>query len=287
MRIAQRMGIKNSWMAWIPILNVYLICKIGHKSAWWIIAYPIAILSLILFSGTPLIIFLGFAPLIVASVLLWASAGLKILEAAGKPRWWIILLFLPIVQLIFLGILSAGPKSVIKEKAVGFCAQCGAKLEGEAGFCPNCGIKIAKEKRLAKKFCLRCGAQVKAKAKFCPSCGQQLPELKVEEEKPTKNFCPKCGGKLPLGATFCGECGVKISEVEARVKEAKPEAVSEVVSPKEAPQEAKVEPSVEPPAVKKPSRGKRILTYLLWRFIIIPLIFGIIALIIYLISGAN
>lgn len=260
MRMAQMAGVKNSWMAWVPILNFYLLVQIAQKPAWWILLCFIP--------------YAGILPL----AYLWVLACFKTLDSAGKPRWWTVFLFLPIIQFIFLGILTAGVKPAAREEKLGnFCPQCGAEIKKAAVFCPSCGKKIVQERKALKKFCPRCGAEVEVSAKFCPDCGEALPEMKIEEEKSIKNFCPQCGAKLLSGANFCPKCGVKISEVEARVKGLKPEKpVREIL------REEKAERAPE-----KPSRGKAILMRLLWRIVIPFIVIFIIYLIFYLMAGVR
>ena len=36
MTIAHKTGTGSAWMAWVPILNVYLMCKVADKPGWWL-----------------------------------------------------------------------------------------------------------------------------------------------------------------------------------------------------------------------------------------------------------
>lgn len=36
-KIGKELGYKNSWFAWIPLLNLIMIMQLGEKSAWWIL----------------------------------------------------------------------------------------------------------------------------------------------------------------------------------------------------------------------------------------------------------
>jgi hypothetical protein len=82
--IANKTGTDYAWLAWIPLLNIYLMCKIAGKSMFFL--------------------FLFFIPFIniIAIILVWMG----IAEARGKPGWLGILMVVPIVSLIIPGYLA-------------------------------------------------------------------------------------------------------------------------------------------------------------------------------------
>ena len=84
MMIANKTGTANSWMAWIPILNIYLMCKVAGKPGWWLILFLIPIVN------------------IVITIIVW----MKISEARKKPGWLGILMIFPFINLIIPGILA-------------------------------------------------------------------------------------------------------------------------------------------------------------------------------------
>jgi hypothetical protein len=84
MVIADKTGTPNAWLAWIPIVNLYLMCKIGGKPGWWLILFLIPLLN---------IVFL---------ILVWMG----IAEARGKASWLGILMIIPFVNLIIPGYLA-------------------------------------------------------------------------------------------------------------------------------------------------------------------------------------
>lgn len=84
MVIAQKTDTENAWMAWVPLLNVYLMCIIAGKPAWWVI-----------------LVFVPIANIIVM-VLVWMG----IAEARGKPSWWGLLMLVPVANLIVPGVLA-------------------------------------------------------------------------------------------------------------------------------------------------------------------------------------
>jgi hypothetical protein len=85
MKLAKKFKIDNPWMAWIPLLNVWLLIQIAGLQWWWIL----------------LVVFAGFVPSI--GTLISMAAGFyiwfKISEKAGKPQWFALLMFIPIVNI--------------------------------------------------------------------------------------------------------------------------------------------------------------------------------------------
>ncbi|HKV26527.1 MAG TPA: DUF5684 domain-containing protein [Candidatus Acidoferrum sp.] len=82
--IAQKTNTENPWLAWIPIVNIVLMCMIAKKPIWWIILCFIPLVNLVIF------------------ILLWMG----IAEARNKPNWWGILLIVPILNIIVPGYLA-------------------------------------------------------------------------------------------------------------------------------------------------------------------------------------
>ena len=84
--IANKTGTENAWMAWVPILNLWLMVQVAQKEAWWIILFFIPLLN------------------IVASIVV----TMAIAERLGKPSWWGILTVVPVVNVIVPGYLAWG-----------------------------------------------------------------------------------------------------------------------------------------------------------------------------------
>jgi hypothetical protein len=72
------------WLAWFPIANIYLMCKIAGRPAWWTLLFFIPLENLVI----AIIVWMGIA------------------KARNKPGWLGILMLLPIVNLIIPGILA-------------------------------------------------------------------------------------------------------------------------------------------------------------------------------------
>jgi hypothetical protein len=39
--IAQKAGARNSWFAWVPFLNAYLMLRVAKRSGWWLLLFLI------------------------------------------------------------------------------------------------------------------------------------------------------------------------------------------------------------------------------------------------------
>jgi len=110
MKIAKRTNTPNTWLAWIPYANFYLISKIAKKHWWPIFLMLISIIIYFLpkniildiLSYIAVIIFLIFC-----TIWWW-----KICERRGRPGWWALIVLIPIIGwiwgLIIIGILAWG-----------------------------------------------------------------------------------------------------------------------------------------------------------------------------------
>lgn len=82
--IADKTATPNSWLAWIPIANAFLMLGIAKKPMWWFILCLIPLVN------------------IVIAVIIWMA----IAEARQKPNWWGILTIVPVANLIVPGYLA-------------------------------------------------------------------------------------------------------------------------------------------------------------------------------------
>ena len=83
-KIAKKTNTNDAWLAWIPIANIYLLCKIVGRSGWWTLAFFVPILNLV-----------------VAVIWWWIVA-----EKLNKPGWLGLLILVPGVNLAVPGILA-------------------------------------------------------------------------------------------------------------------------------------------------------------------------------------
>lgn len=122
MIIARKTKTAGAGLAWIPILNLYLMCKIGRRPAWWMV--------------------LCFVPLVnlFALAMLWMS----IAEVSGKPSWTGALAIIPFVGLVIPAYLALGAGSVSRLTfGARICQSCGTQIVAGETFCRNCGDSAA------------------------------------------------------------------------------------------------------------------------------------------------
>lgn len=94
MKIAKKTNTENAWFAWVPILNVILMLRLGKQSSWWaliLLAYIIPFVNILASIG-----------FMVIMVIAW----MKIAERLGKPNWLGILMIVPIANLVVPGYLA-------------------------------------------------------------------------------------------------------------------------------------------------------------------------------------
>lgn len=82
--IAQKTGTSNAWLAWIPIANLYLMCKVAGMSGWWTILFFVPLANLVL------------------AIIVW----MEIARARNRPSWLGILMIIPVVNLIVAGVVA-------------------------------------------------------------------------------------------------------------------------------------------------------------------------------------
>lgn len=84
MTIADKTNTPNSWLAWIPIANLFLMLNVAKKPAWWLVLFLIPLVN------------------IVIAIIVWMAVA----EARHKPNWWGIVMIVPVVGLIVPGYLA-------------------------------------------------------------------------------------------------------------------------------------------------------------------------------------
>lgn len=93
MAIAKKTKTPNGWLAFIPLVNIYLMIQMADLQWWWIFMLLL-----------PLIPFFGQVALAGITVYVYW----KIAERINKPGWWAFLMLLPIVNLVVLGMMAWG-----------------------------------------------------------------------------------------------------------------------------------------------------------------------------------
>ena len=118
MTIARKTDTPKSWLAWIPLANLYLMTCISRISGWWSAALvisaaflPVGPLIFGVVTLAPVVdsiaTFLMFTVWMVLPYLaflqIWVFLWWKIAEARSKPGWHSLLMLIPAVNLVVLG----------------------------------------------------------------------------------------------------------------------------------------------------------------------------------------
>lgn len=82
--IANKTNTANAWLAWIPLVNIFLMVNIAQKPGWWFILCLIPFVNIVMF------------------IIIWMA----IAERRGKPSWWGIMLIVPVMNIIMPGYLA-------------------------------------------------------------------------------------------------------------------------------------------------------------------------------------
>jgi hypothetical protein len=79
MRMADRLGVENGWFAFIPFLNIWLLCQMGDRDNTWFIIMLITAFCC------------GIVTAVMAILIM-----MDVSEKLGFENWWGILLIIPI-----------------------------------------------------------------------------------------------------------------------------------------------------------------------------------------------
>ena len=82
--IANKTGTEGGWMGWVPILNLYLLCRVAKRPGWWLLLF-----------------FIPFVNIVIA-IIVWMGVA----EARGKSNWIGVLMIVPVVNFIVPGYLA-------------------------------------------------------------------------------------------------------------------------------------------------------------------------------------
>ena len=187
--LAEKTNTPNSWLAWIPIADIFLMLQIAQKPLWWFLLFLIPIVN------------------IVIGIIIW----MKIAERTGKPSWLGVLLIVPVIGIAIPGYLafSGGEKiepiqpysSIGTEAAnkptVGYkhpCKYCGKLIPPNSAVCPLCG----KTNPQGPYRCPKCHEPIEKNWQACSHCGQNL-----------RIMCPKCG-KITFFGDYCEDCNARL-----------------------------------------------------------------------------
>jgi RNA polymerase subunit RPABC4/transcription elongation factor Spt4 len=186
MLLAKKTNTPNGWMAWIPIFNLYLMCKLGNKSGAWIILLFIPFINIIF------------------TLLIWAG----IARRTGRSGWLAILMLIPGINLILMAVLAFSEPRIAAGPPGGTTQPRPSVPGPQPGGFPQPRAPVP-EPQPGEGFCPQCGAAIDASTRFCPSCGAALPTT-IAGEEPAKKFCSQCGVEVDSDTRFCPNCGASL-----------------------------------------------------------------------------
>ena len=82
--IAKKLNVSAPWTAWVPIVNIWTILTAADKPLWWVLLF-----------------FIPFVGIIVV-----AYVWMCIVENLGRNKWLGLLMLVPIVSLVYIGVLA-------------------------------------------------------------------------------------------------------------------------------------------------------------------------------------
>ncbi|MEW6555503.1 MAG: DUF5684 domain-containing protein [Actinomycetota bacterium] len=112
-RIGKKLGYENSWYAWVPILNYWMMTELAGKDTTWFII---------------MVVFMFCCGLV--TFVMMVMLFMEIAERCGKERWWGILIIIPIVNFVIMYILGSGPAAPPGPPAGGYGGQYGPPPQG-------------------------------------------------------------------------------------------------------------------------------------------------------------
>jgi hypothetical protein len=117
MMIAKRSNTSYSGLAFLPIGNLFLMCRLGRRPGWWVLLLLIPVVNVAVFA------------------MIWMS----IAEVRGKPVWTGAFAAIPLLGLLVPLYFAIGKTQVPGTVAARICTTCGTPILGVESFCRNCG----------------------------------------------------------------------------------------------------------------------------------------------------
>ena len=119
--IAGKTGTSGGWMAWIPIANLVLMCRIAKKPGWFVILLLVPVVNLFVFIA----VWMGIA------------------KARGRSAGLGLLIVVPIANLIMMLLLALGAPNPAAASIPKLCPACGRPECATEEFCGYTGQRIA------------------------------------------------------------------------------------------------------------------------------------------------
>ena len=176
MIIARKTATPDGWMAWIPIANLVLMCRIARASMIWVLLAIIPLINLVAL----VVLFMGIA------------------RRCGKPSWIGVLFLIPGINLLIPAYLAFGtPSTAISQPTMAAVAGAGvaqSPARSATPAVPSCGH-------------LECAGET-----FCAFTGQRIaPEAPAVGASRAAQPAPSCGHADCAGETFCAYTGQRIA----------------------------------------------------------------------------
>lgn len=76
-RMATDAGLPHRWFAWVPLLNLYLLCRVAGRGLWWTIMLCVPLVNLVFY------VLMCF----------------RLARVHGRSRWFGLLLVIPVLDL--------------------------------------------------------------------------------------------------------------------------------------------------------------------------------------------
>jgi hypothetical protein len=165
--IARKAGVGDTWMAWVPLANIVLMCRIAGKPSWYALLMLVPLLNLVFL------------------VLIWMG----IAKARGKSPMLGVLILVPLVNLALPPILASGESSRPSTTAT-------ASPPGPA-VCPACG----RAECVGEAFCGYTGQPIQVAARPAPTAAAPAA---AAEGQPGVLAKVLLGVFLSVGASYVG-----------------------------------------------------------------------------------
>lgn len=84
--IARKQAFERAWLAWVPVVNIYVLCRVAGKGLLWTVLALVPVVNIVIY---PLLF-------------------MKLARARGRSRWYGLLLVPPLVNFIVMWDLAFG-----------------------------------------------------------------------------------------------------------------------------------------------------------------------------------
>ncbi len=178
MIIARKTATPSGWMAWVPIANLVLMCRIARSSYVWVALGLIPVVNLIALA----VLFMGIA------------------TRCGKPSWIGLLILIPVLNLLVPAYLAFGTPNTVSAQPPTIAAAAAV------------GVAQPAASRGATPALPACGHPDCAGETFCAFTGQRIaPEAPGGGASRAAKPMPSCGHPDCAGETFCAYTGQRIA----------------------------------------------------------------------------